>query len=376
MDILISFADACLTIQDPRIDRAKKHKLVDIVMLALCAAMCGMDGWEEIEIFAEERLEWFKKFLELPNGIPSHDTFYRVFSRINPRELTDVLCKWTQILNKSVEGKVVALDGKTLRRSFDAASGKSALHVVSAWVEDNNLVLGQVATEGKGHEISGISELLSLIDVKGAIVSIDAIGCQKEIIRTIRTKNKADYVISLKGNQPNLHTEVKSLFNLAEKQPDKFTSDVFESVEKGHGRIETRICTCLAVNDLLDHVAEGFTDLRTVAAIRATRERDGKIEEQTRYFISSLPCDARQTARAARTHWSIENSLHWRLDVVFREDDSRIRKDNAPANLALIRRIALGLVKERKPQKMTVKRAMLRMNLNWEFALKHFFTEN
>lgn len=375
MDTLISLADAFISIHDPRIDRAKKHNLVDIVMITLCATVAGMDGWEEIEVFAEEREEWFKGFLELPNGIPSHDTMYRVFSRINPKELNRALIQWTSGLNQSVDGKVVAIDGKTLRHSFDSATGKNALHVVSAWVEDNNLVLGQVAAEGRGHELTQIPELLRLLELKNAIVTIDAIGCQKEIIRIIREEKKADYVIALKKNQPNLHSEVLHLFNVA-AQSDAFSTDFFESVEKGHGRIEQRQCFCINVEDYLDHVSENFSGLKTIAKIHSTRDINGKIEEQSRYFISSLPCDARQVAHAARTHWSIENSLHWRLDVVFKEDDSRIRKDHAPENLAVIRRIALGLVKDRLPPKMTVKRARLRMALNWDFALKHFFTNN
>ena len=375
MDILISLADTFITVHDPRIDRAKKHNLVDIIMITLCAIVAGMEGWEEIEVFAEEREEWFKGFLELPNGIPSHDTMYRVFSRINPKELNRALIQWTSGLKQNVEGKVVAIDGKTLRRSFDSADGKSALHVVSAWVEDNNLVLGQVAAEGKGHELTQIPELLRLLELKNAIVTIDAIGCQKEITRIIREENKADYVIALKKNQPNLHNEVMHLCNVAAQSKD-FSTDFFESVEKGHGRIEQRQCFCIDVEDYLDHVSEGFKDLKTIVKIHSTRDTKGKIEEQSRYFISSLPCNAKQIAHAVRTHWGIENSLHWRLDVVFREDDSRIRKDNAPENLALIRRIAVGLVKDRLPPKMTVKRARLRMALNWDFALKHFFTNN
>jgi len=375
MDTLISLAGAFISIHDPRIDRAKKHNLVDIIMITLCGILCGMKGWEEIEIFAEKREEWFKGFLELPNGIPSHDTMYRVFSRINPKELNKILIQWTSGLQQNIEGKIVAIDGKTLRHSFDSATGKNALHVVSAWVEDNNLLLGQVAAEGKGHEITQISELLRLLELKNAIVTIDAIGCQKEITRVLREENKADYVIALKQNQLNLYNEVKYLFKIAEQSPG-FSSDVYESVEKGHGRIEQRQCLSIDVRDYLGHVSEGFSGLKTVAKIHSIREINGKSEEQSRYFISSLPCNAKQIARAARAHWGIENSLHWRLDVVFREDDSRIRKDHAPENMALMRRIAAGLIKARLPQKMTVKRAQLLITLDWDFAMKHFFTNN
>lgn len=375
MDKIISLADAFIVVHDPRIDRTKKHNLVDILIIALCATVCGVEGWEEIEIFAEEREEWFRGFLELPNGIPSHDTMYRVFSRINPKELNAALIKWTEGLDQCVEGKVVAIDGKTLRGSFDNATGKGALHLISAWVEENSLVLGQVAVEGKQNEITNIPLLLRMLQLKGAIVTIDAIGCQKEITRIIRQENKADYVLALKKNQPSLYSEVMHFFSVAERS-DFFTKDVFETVEKGHGRIEQRICTCLDVAGELEHVSAGWDDLKTVAKIKSVREIGGKIQEQTRYFISSLPCNAAKIAHAVRTHWSIENSLHWRLDVTFKEDASRIRKDNAPENMAAIRRIAFSLAKARTPRKMTVKRARFRANLNWKFALEHFFTDN
>ena len=375
MDRIISLSDAFIVIQDPRIDRTKKHKLVDILIIALCATVCGVEGWEEIEIFAEEREDWFKKFLELPNGIPSHDTMYRVFSRINPKELNATLIRWTQGLQQSVEGKVVAIDGKTLRGSFDEATGKEALHLISAWVEENSLVLGQIAVKGKENEITNIPELLRMLHLKGAIVTIDAIGCQKNISRIIRQECKADYVLSLKKNQPALYNEVMHFFTVAE-QSGYFSQDTFESVEKGHGRIEHRTCVCLDVSGELDHVSSGWTDLKTVAKIHSVREIKGKKQEQTRYFISSLACDAATIAHAVRTHWSIENSLHWRLDMTFKEDASRIRKDCAPENMAALRRIAFSLAKARTPQKMTVKRARFRANLNWNFALEHFFTNN
>lgn len=375
MDKIISLADAFIVVHDPRIDRTKKHNLVDILIIALCATVCGVEGWEEIEIFAEEREEWFRGFLELPNGVPSHDTMYRVFARINPKELNAALIRWTEGLNHSVEGKVVAIDGKTLRGSFDNATGKGALHLISAWVEENSLVLGQVAVEGKKNEITNIPVLLKMLQLKGAIVTIDAIGCQKEITRIIRQENKADYVLALKKNQPSLYNEVVHFFAVEERS-DYFIKDVFETVEKGHGRIEQRICTCLDVAGALEHVSTGWHDIKTVAKIHATRDINGKIQEQTRYFISSLRCNASEIARAVRTHWSIENSLHWRLDVTFKEDASRIRKDNAPENMAAIRRIAFSLAKARTPQKMTVKRARFRANLNWNFALEHFFASN
>jgi len=371
MDQLIALAKAFKNVKDPRINRAKKHNLADIITLTLCATMCGMDNWEDIEWFAEVREDWLRKFLDLPNGIPSHDTIYRVFSRINPKQLNEVLVKWTNGLNNSLEGKVVAIDGKTLRRSFDTAAGTSALHVVSAWVQENNLVLGQVATDTKGTEIAKIPELLRMLELKNSIVTIDAIGCQKEIIRVIREEKKADYVIALKANQMNLYNEVIHFFKVAEKS-DFFTMDYCESLEKGHGRIETRHCICLNVDKHLEHVASDFKDLRTIAKISSIREVRGKQETSDRYFISSLPCNAKQIAHAVRTHWGVENSLHWRLDVVFNEDSSRIRKDHAPENMALIRRMAINLIKPRLPAKTSVRQARRRMGLSLEYAQNLF----
>ena len=281
MDKLISLADAFLVICDPRVDRTKKHKLVDILVIALCATVCGVEGWEEIEIFAEEREDWFRGFLDLPNGIPSHDTMYRVFARLNPKELNAALIRWTEGLNHSVEGKVVAIDGKTLRGSFDAATGKNALHLISAWVEENSLVLGQVAVADKENEITKIPELLRMLHLKGAIVTLDAIGCQKEIRRIICQECKADYVFALKKNQPALHSEVAHFFNVA-AESDYFVKDIFESLEKGHGRIEQRTCICLNVCGELTHVSPGWTDLKTVVKIHSVREVKGKKQEQTR----------------------------------------------------------------------------------------------
>ena len=374
MNMIESLKESFCTINDPRIDRTKKHKLVDIIIIALFSMMCGMKGWEEIELFANEHIDWFKTFLELQNGIPSHDTFYRVFSKINPKEFNNALLRWVETLNINVEGKVVAIDGKTLRGSFDTATGKGALHMVNAWTEDNNLVLGQVSVESKKNEITSIPILLRLLELKGAIVTIDAIGCQKEIVNIIREENEAEYVLALKKNQPTLYNEVEDLFKVVE-QNQGYITDTASSVEKGHGRIEQRTCTCIELPKQLDYAAHGWKDLNTVGKIHSIRDEKGKIEEQTRYFISSLPCNAKQIAHAVRTHWGVENCLHWRLDVTYQEDASRIRKGHAPENMAILRRLAFSLVKARAPHNMSVKRTMLRMVMNWGFAEKYIFSK-
>jgi len=308
MNTIKSIEEHFSIIKDPRINRTKKHKLIDIIIIALCSMMCGMKGWEEIELFAKAHIDWFKTFLELPNGIPSHDTFYRVFSRINNKEFNQAMLRWVEELNLNVEGEVVAIDGKTLRGSFDTATGKGALHMVSAWTEGTNLVLGQVPVESKKNEITSIPILLRMLNLKGAIVTIDAIGCQKEIVNIIREEKDADYVLALKKNQPTLYNEVEDLFKLAERNKDYYITDIASSVDKGHGRIEQRTCTCIELPDQLDYIAQGWKDLTAVVKIHAIREKKEKVEEQTRYFISSLPCNAKQIAHSVRTHWGIEYS--------------------------------------------------------------------
>ena len=361
-------------IEDPRIERTRLHNLIDILVIAICSSMCGMTGWEEFEAFGEKKKEWFSSFLELPNGIPSHDTFRRVFERLDPKQLQNALIEWTRQLQISLEGKVVAIDGKTLRASFDNTKNLAPLHTVSAFVAENNFVLGQTFVENKKNEITAIPELLKMLEIKGAIVTIDAIGCQKEITNKICKENKADYVLTLKKNQPSLHDEVAALFRLAEKH-HQITTDFFRSTDKGHGRIEERECTCIEAGPWLEHVSGGWTNLKSVAKIVSKVQRKGKLSEETRYFLSSLPCKAQKIARAVREHWRIENTLHWSLDVVFSEDKIHIRKDNSPKNLSIVRRIAFSLAKERTPTGLTTKRAQLKSILSSRFANEHFFRD-
>ena len=370
MHSIISLISIVEKVDDPRINRTKKHNIVDILMISICAAMCGMTGWEEIQTFGEAWIKWFKKFLILPNGIPSHDTFRRVFERIDPKQLEQVLIDWSNTLNACLEGKVIAIDGKTLRSSCDKSKGISALHTISAWVAEDKLVLGQCKVKDKENEIIKIPELLKLLEIKNAIVTIDAIGCQKNIAKIIVEEKKADYILGLKKNQLTLYNETAALFRLADSK--NIPVDTWRYTEKGHGRIETRHCTCIEAEPWLGHVAEGWTKLKTVVRIVSTREIKGKVTESTRYFISSLPRDAKAISQVARAHWSIENTLHWSLDVVLKEDSIRIRKDNSPENLAIIRRIAFSLAKARTPEKMTTKRAQLNACLKPEFADKHF----
>lgn len=361
-------------VTDPRIDRTKLHSLTDILMIAICAAMCGMTGWEEIQAFGEAKEEWFRKFIPLANGIPSHDTFRRVFERIDPKQLENVLLDWTKTLNICLEGKIVAIDGKTLRASFDKSKGIKALHTISAWVAEDKLVLGQCNVDSKENEITKVPDLLNILEIKKAIVTIDAIGCQKNITRIITEEKKADYVIALKKNQPDLYNEVAALFKVADKD-NQIETDVWESLDKGHGRLESRTCTCIEATPWLEHVLQDWHNLQTVVRVVSVCERKGERSEQTRYFISSLPANAKTIGKAVRDHWSIENTLHWSLDVVMKEDSIHISKDNSPRNLAVIRRIAFSLAKARTPQKMTTKRAQLKAILSQQFANEHFLKD-
>jgi len=373
MSTIVKLINVIGNIKDPRINRTKLHNLTDILMISICAAMCGMTGWDEIKAFGDSRKEWFRKFIPLPHGIPSRDTFRRVFERVNPKQLENALLEWTNTLNECLEGKIVAIDGKTLRSSFDKSKGIAPLHTISAWCVENKLVLGQCVVGSKENEITKIPELLKFLELKNTIVTIDAIGCQKNIAKIIIEDKKADYVLALKKNQPDLYNEVAALFRKAETH--NIPTDYCEFLDKGHGRIETRRCSCIEAKPWLAHDTDSWAKLTTVAKIVSIREIKGEISECTRYFISSLPANAQEIGRAVRAHWGIENTMHWSLDVVFKEDSIRIRKDNSPANLAVIRRIAFSLAKARTPKKMTTKKAQLKSILDWDFANQHFLKD-
>lgn len=332
---------------DPRVDRTKRHLLVDILFIAICTFICGGEGFTDMEAFGTAKKEWLEKFLELPFGIPSHDTFRSVISRIDPKEFGECFTRWTASIHELTGGEVIALDGKTIRHSFDRATGQGPLHIVSAWATGAGVALGQVRVDEKSNEITAIPRLLDLLAIKGCIVTLDAMGCQKDIAQKI-IESGGDYVLGLKGNQTGLYDDVKWFFEeIAQSGFGDLEHRYFESVEKDHGRIEIRRCWMVEDDAIawLGEQGHQWMGLRSLAAIQAERRVGRKVSSETRYFISSLTGSAEQLATAARSHWGIENSLHWVLDVTMNEDQNRIRKDNAPENLSILRKIAINTIK-------------------------------
>jgi predicted transposase YbfD/YdcC len=352
----ITIAEHFSNINDPRIERRKLHKLIDIITISICAVICGADTWEDIELFGSSKHEWLKQFLELPNGIPSHDTFSRVLARINPEQFQKSFISWIQSISKLTNQEIVAIDGKTLRGSYDSNNDKAAIHMVSAWATANRLVLGQVKVDEKSNEITAIPELLKVLCLKGCIVTIDAIGCQKEIVKQI-VEQGGDYVISLKLNQKSLDERVEELFQSAIKNQFKgFEHSEIRVDEKGHGRQQIRHCVMLSNIQELIEPERKWSNLYSVGMMNSWRTENEKTTFETRYFISSLSNNSELLTQSIRSHWTIENQLHWVLDVQFNEDDSRIRNGNAPQNLAIIRHIALNLLNQEKTLKAGVKR--------------------
>ena len=330
--------------EDPRIDRTKRHQLLDIVTIAICGTICGADSWVDIELFGQCKEEWFRTFLDLPNGIPSHDTFGDVFARLDPEQFQHCFIQWVQAVAQLTQGEVVAIDGKTVRRSHDRTSGKQAIHMVNVWASSNGLSLGQTKVDRKSNEITAIPKLLQLLELSGCLVTIDAMGCQKEIARQI-IDGQADYLLAVKGNQGQLHQDVSDLFQGAEEFGfEGVPYDYVRTVEKNHGRLETRQCWVITDPDCLEylHSRQQWSQLNAAVKVTAQRQTTTETTIHTRYYISSLAGSAKTLLQATRSHWGIENSLHWSLDVTFHEDHSRVRKDHGPRNLAVLRQIALN----------------------------------
>lgn len=364
--ILAHFAD----LPDPRVDRAKRHGLLDVVAIALCAVLCGADSWVDVERCGRAKEPWLRAFLALPNGIPSHDTFGRVFAALDPGAFEAAFLGWVRGLAAAPRG--VAIDGKALRRSHDRANGRGPLHLVSAWATDRGPALGQVAVAERSNEIEAIPALLGVLALEGAVVTIDAMGCQAAIAGQIVGRG-ADYVLALKENQPALHELVAHHFAVAAADGwGGLGCDAHEAVGKGHGRLEVRRCRASDDPALLGWLDpdRAWPGLRTVAAVEGERRSGGTVGRETRYYLSSLPANAAAIAAAVRGHWGIENKLHWALDVAFREDECRVRAGHAAENLAVLRRIALNLLRREATAKVGLKAKRLMAGWDEAYLLK------
>jgi predicted transposase YbfD/YdcC len=356
-------------IDDQRIERTKFHLLHDILVIAICAVICGADGPSAIEQYALAKQDWLNTFLKLPNGIPSHDTIGRVMAQIDPQQFQTCFMRWIQDICHLLPGEVVPIDGKTLRRSFDTELDQGPIHIVSAWATTNRLVLGQIKVDEKSNEITAIPELIDALDLTDCVVTIDAMGCQKQIASRIRAKG-AHYILALKKNQGTLYTDVHELFHQLrrDESPDE-TLDSYEMTDQGHGRHEIRRYW---TTDTLDRVSTRaqWSDLQAVGMVESERTLEGETTVESRYYILSLPSNAQTFGNAVRAHWGIENSVHWVLDVTFREDESRIRMGHGPENFAILRHIALNLLREETSFKGSIKTKRLKCGWNDAYLSK------
>jgi len=357
---------------DPRIERTREHRLVDIVTIALCAVLCGAGDWVAIETFGRAKQAWLRTSLALPGGIPSHDTFGRVFARLDPAEFRACFLAWVRgVSGQEVTAGIVAIDGKTVRRSHDRERGKAALHLVSAWASANGLALGQVATDEKSNEITAIPALLRLLALEGCTVTIDAMGCQTAIAAQVLEQG-AEYILALKDNHPTLLERVR--LAVADARTAAGTTraavgwDAAATLDKGHGRIERRRCWALGDPEYLAYLdpTGAWAGLRSVAMIESERRIGDEVTVEPRYYLTSLPPDAAALGRAIRDHWGIENRLHWVLDIAFREDDSRFRSGQGPENFAIVRHFALNLLR-REPARGSIAKKRFRAALDDQY---------
>ena len=358
-------------IEDPRVERTREHKLSDILVIGICCVICGGEGFSDMETFGKAQYEWLRGFLELPNGIPSHDTFNRVFSAIKPEAFLECFAQWTEGLRSALGREIVALDGKAQRRACN--KGQGIPYVVSAWASTCGLTLGQVKVDEKSNEITAIPKLLRALELEGCIVTIDAMGCQKKIAREI-IEADADYCLALKGNQSTTHDEIRTFFDdLIPPDPSLGTplhppqTNYIEFVEADHGRVETRRYWITDQIDWFADTAE-WEGLRSFGIVDSVREIGDSRSFERRCFLLSIPPDANTFAKACRGHWGVENPLHWTLDVTFREDNSRARSGHAPENLAALRRLALNAIKSNKSQpKLSVRSRRLMAAWNHDY---------
>jgi len=359
-------------IEDTRVVGRSDHLLIEVIVIAVCAAISGANTWVDVANFGKAKEDWLKKSLglKLVKGVPSHDTFGRVFRLIDPEQFQSAFVDWVQEVAELTDSEVIPIDGKQLRRSHDKTLGKKAIHMVSAWASQAGLVLGQVKVDDKSNEITAIPKLLDILTVSGCIITIDAMGCQKKIAAKIIDK-QADYILALKGNQNGLFEDVQQRFNQAAE--DQFRGcDYHKTVNKGHGRVETRQCWTLSDEASLAnlHNRDAWEGLQAIVMVKSERQIGNLIQTETRYFITSVDDSAQAILHAIRTHWSIENNLHWVLDVSFREDDCRVRKGNGHQNFALLRHIALNLLKQNSSDNSGIQAKRMKAAWNDDFRLE------
>ena len=357
-------------LQDPRVDRTKEHLLIDIVVIAVLAVLGGADGWTAIATYGMAKQRWLEQFLALPNGIPSHDTFARLFARLDPEMVGACFMSWMSEVVEGLGAQVIAIDGKCLRGSYDRDKGRKALHLVSAFATQNRIVLAQAKVMNKSNEITAIPKVLALLDLVGSIVTLDAMGCQRDIASQI-IDQKGDYILSLKGNQGNLHNSIQDAFKTAQvKQFTDIEHDFYRTLEIGHHRIESRQCWVIPITALVDiPYFKAWSGLQSVVMIRSQRKLWNKTTHEDRLYITSLPPQAQKILQAIRSHWGIENQLHWVMDVTFNEDASRIRKDHAPENFALLRRMANHLLLQEKTFKGSLKMKRYQAGLDNDYMI-------
>ncbi len=328
---------------DPRAEHSIDHLLIDMVIITICAVICGANNWVEIENYGHAKKDWLETFLELPHGIPSHDTLMRLFARLKPKQLQQCFLSWIEAVTQITKGQVIAIDGKSIRSALERGQSRGAIHMVSAWATKNRLVLGQTKVSGKSNEITAIPELLKILTIEGNLVSIDAMGCQKEIAQTI-IEQEGDYVLALKGNHPNLYQDVVQLFQFAHQQEWKGIEHQFhQTMNKDHGRLEIRRHWTMGNTEYL-YGAEQWKGLQSIGMVESERRVKDKITVEQRYYLMSIESDARLFAQSVRSHWGIENQLHWVLDVSFQEDSLRSCLGYSAENLAVVRHLALNLL--------------------------------
>jgi predicted transposase YbfD/YdcC len=362
-----SFLDHFSQIDDPRVNRRRRHKLLDILFIALCATICGADDFLAIEVWGRARRDWLQQYLELPNGIPSHDTFNRVFQALDPQQFLQCFRQWVQPLCESLGVKLIAVDGKTARATLDRKKQKNPLHVVSAWASEAHLLLGQMAVDEKSNEITAVPRLLELLDLHGAIVTLDALCCQKEIAATIRDRG-GHYLLAVKGNQEHLEEDIMAGFAAEEAKVHNQISRV-TTHDQGHGRIERRVVETMPVPALVRN-QESWKDLTSIGRVTRTYQEKGEEKSEVRYFISSAASKPKLFGQAVRGHWGVENGLHWTLDMYFGEDRHRARAGNAAENMALLRRWVLSLLRHDTTVKGSVPKKRYKATLDVEILEK------